>query len=264
MKRSNFLLIALLLTAVLFTQSCQKDTEEEPTAPQLPSEASFIMNFDDFQDADTTKAYNNWHHAAVNVVFWNAVIGLHGAVPLVAFAESFNHDPVYQGDNTWLWFYSYPINNVNYTANLYGKLTLTGVEWDMFISKEGGYTDFNWYSGVTSLDQTSADWVLYKSPLEPIEFVAIDYDKNEADGTAQIKYTNIIPGGPENGGYIAYGTQIDDLYDAFYDIYNKGLENHTFINWDRVSKAGRVQDQKKFGDLEWHCWGTDLRNMICP
>ncbi|MEK6617052.1 MAG: hypothetical protein AABZ32_13275, partial [Bacteroidota bacterium] len=90
----------------------------------------------------------------------------------------------------------------------------------------------------------------------------IDWTKN-ATGTCDIRYTNVIPGGAENGGYINYGIVSDPKYDAFYDIYNKGQNNLTNIKWNRSSKAGRVKDQKKFGDALWHCWNTSLVNDTC-
>jgi len=265
MKKSKLLLLMMLFMAAAFTfHSCQKETEEVPDAPKLPPEASFIMDFSDFESADTAKSFTYWHHAAVNAVFWNVVIFVNGVVPVTAFRESFNHAPVYQGDLTWMWAYSYPIGGKTYSAKLYGTLLTDVVNWEMYISEEGGYTDFKWYTGTTRTDETQADWVLYKSPLDPIQLVGIDYQKNEAEGTAKIQYTNIVPGGPENGGYIAYGTQVDDLYDTFYDIYNKGAENLTLIEWDKLTKAGRVQDEAKFGDAEWHCWDNNLLNTICP
>ena len=57
--------------------------------------------------------------------------------------------------------------------------------------------------------------------------IGIEWHRDTEAGTADIKYTNIVPGGPENGGYIHFGVTGGYPHDAFYDIYNKGKENHT-------------------------------------
>ena len=67
--------------------------------------------------------------------------------------------------------------------------------------------------------------------------------------TGDIKYTNIIPGGAENGGYIYYGTQTGDMT-RFYDIFNKGQDNLTEIEWNHTDYHGHVKDPNKFGDSD--------------
>ena len=106
---------------------------------------------------------------------------------------------------------------------------------------------------------------MQESPTNPTDLLRIDWTRNmPLDGTGTIKYTNIVPGGPENGGYIYTETNNETPYNAKWDIYNKGADNHTLIEWHRTTQVGRVQDFNRFADNEWHCWGTDHKNTECP
>ncbi|KPL16217.1 MAG: hypothetical protein AMJ92_13060, partial [candidate division Zixibacteria bacterium SM23_81] len=121
-----------------------------------------------------------------------------------------------------------------------------------------------WYYGDADLFLTEGTWILNKDPEEPEPFVGIEWHRKVQDTTADIKYTNIVPDGPENGGYIFYGITNDTPYDAFYDIYNKGYDNLTNIEWNRATKDGQVKDPHHFEDEEWHCWDGDLEDIECP
>ena len=134
--------------------------------------------------SNTNKSYSNWFHAVTNVFFWNTVITLHAVIPVTAFAESFNHEPEYQGNLTWLWSYSYPLDGEVYSAKLYG--TILGneeeVHWQMIICQEGGFQDVKWYEGTTRIDGTTANWILYKDAGNPTEYIGIAYEKNLVNG----------------------------------------------------------------------------------
>ena len=68
---------------------------------------------------------------------------------------------------------------------------------------------------------------------------------------------------PENGGYIFYGTTLNE-FDRFYDIYNKGQDNLTEIEWSSVNKNGHVRDPLHFGHENWNCWDVNLMDVVCP
>jgi hypothetical protein len=268
-----FFLTGLIIMPLLFS-GCKKD-DSEGDAPQLLPEESFIIDFSDFDDgsdtlksAKSTLACQNWGTAFLKVAGWNIVIAVSGAVPVTAFRESFNHQPVYEGKNTWAWSYNYTIGSATYSARLTGKILETEeVKWEMYITKSaaiGGYTNFKWYEGVARLDRTSGYWILYQSPDQNHELIQIDWNRNWDNNTGDIKYTNVVPGGAENGGYISYGVVDDPVFDAYYTIYNKGQDNLTGIQWNRTTKEGRIRDPRTFGDELWHCWDTLLADIVCP
>lgn len=254
---------------------CNKNTtESEGTPPEIPPASSFVMDFSDFSNADTNSAsiqfnkssltYQNWWWAAFNVGVWNAIIKVGLAVPVAAFLESFKHQPAQQPDGTWVWSYNFIVNNVEHHAELHGSLETNATTWKMYISKEGFYQDFLWYTGEADLSLSQGSWTLNNKPADPNPLLQIEWHRNATENTGDIKYMNIVPNGPENGGYIFYGIQTSTTFDAFYDIFNKGKDNHTNIEWDRTTKEGRVKDPAHFSDSDWHCWDDQLQNQVCP
>ncbi|MBN1424086.1 hypothetical protein JXA88_05970, partial [Candidatus Fermentibacteria bacterium] len=94
--------------------------------------------------------------------------------------------------------------------------------------------------------------------------IEITWHRDVQNGTSDIRYTNVEVGNPENGGYIFWGITTGEPYAAFYDVYNKGADNHTDAEWDPVNLDGRVRDPNHFGDNLWHCWDSDLNDIVCP
>jgi len=258
----------LLITAFLFTTGCKKDKEP---APDLPPQSSFIMDFSAFSNPSDTLAsrevttYHNWGYAYTNVVVWNALLTVGLAVPVASFVEAFNHEAIYHPDqNNWTWSYNVTVNFVVYEAQLTGYLETDSLVWEMRITKGNEYSSFLWYYGKSVLDPNSPGgyWILRENPLNPNDLLRIDWHKY-SDGTADIRYMNIRPGDTENGGYIFFGTTLE-YFDRIYDIFNKGQDNLTEIEWSSVNRDGHVKDAVHFGDDVWHCWDTNLLDVECP
>jgi len=260
MKKIKSLSLLLILLTVIVS-SCNKNK----VAPELPPQSAFTADFSDFNSSkavtDTTMV--NWTHAALNVGIWNAIITVGLAVPVASYAEAVkNHEAEYLGDNTWLWTYSFNVGVNTFTAELYGVLKSETVEWEMYITKSGEYTHFLWYDGVSNLDLKHGAWTLYNKPSDPTELLGIEWNRT-TDSTGNIKYTNIVPGGTENGGYIFYGNDANSDLNAYYNIYNKGQDNLTQIEWSQANQNGRVKDMNKFGDDAWHCWDETHHDIDC-
>jgi hypothetical protein len=266
------------------------------TPPEIPPVSSFFMDFRDFLQKDSTSLYpdtltpqfqqmsyvstgsdhlltsgandigkrKNWGFAAFNVGFWSALVVVGLAVPVASFLESFKHTPVQETDYRWIWSYEVTVRDSTYNAELHGKYIEQGVRWDMYISKQNEYDGFHWYRGESNLPATEGFWILKNKPSEPTDLLRIDWQRDLAEGTGDIRYINIVPDGPENGGYIHHGTTSKEPYNLFYDIYNKGKDNHTYIQWNKETTAGRVKDSNHFDDNDWHCWDSDHLDVECP
>lgn len=263
-------------------------SQQNSNPPQIPPRSTFIIDFSDFNQAKTSfnpdrtpevllAALNpiampassglnalgdrsNWGFAALNVGFWNlaGTIGL--AVPVAAFVESLKQTPVKQPDNSWIWTYSITVQGITYTAKLQGTYIDSGVRWDMYITKQNEFSDFLWYYGESNSGTTQGYWVLKNKPSKPDDLLRIDWHRNPADETGDIKYTNIVPNGPDNGGYISFTATKEQPYDRSYVIYNKSKNETTDIQWSSSSKTGRVKDSVHFGDDNWHYWDSNLNN----
>lgn len=281
-KALRFVTSCILLVGTLpWVPGCGTNVQATPDGdepPEIPPASTFVMDFGDFtggggaakvsSDGSDPTAMQaipgaNWSRAALNVGVWSVIITVGLAVPVAAFLESFNHTPERQEDGTWVWSYEVNVAGVMHTAELHALAVGGDIEWNMFISKEGFYADLNWFSGVSNLVGTEGTWTLNKDPDDPAPFVGIEWTRNSEEETGDIRYTNIVPDGPENGGYIFHGLTTD-AFDAFFEIYNKGQDSVKHIEWNRTTKDGRIEDGAHFGDEDWHCWDTDLQNTDCP
>lgn len=284
------LIVSLLL---LFTAGCagNKDTDTDKPdttqAPAIPPQSTFVMDFSDFtenstggstsmlavsasdEDGPASPTANSlgdrsyWNYAYGNVAFWNVVATIGLAIPVDAFVKSLTQNPVRQPDNSWVWTYSVTVQLVTYTAELHGKYIDDGVRWDMYISQQNGFTDYPWYYGESDFANTEGFWVLKAEPAKNTDLLRIDWHRDPAKGTGDITYTNIVPNGPENGGYISFAVTDDEPYDRSYTIFNKGKNQTTYIEWVNATLVGRVKDSAHFGDSTWHCWDATLTNTAC-
>ena len=261
-------LLLVLVITVLTVAGCS-DVSGAPTIPPIET---FAIPFEDFANNGTsgfvslaeTGNQSNWNYAAFTVGIWSAIIRGGLAVPVAAFRASFQNIPLQQPDGSWIWSYSVNIGGSVYTAKLHGQFISEGVRWEMKISKEGEYQDFLWYYGENNLPATEGFWILKQSPAVPNDLLRIDWSRNISTGTHAVRYTNIVPDGPKNGGYIDVQYTKDIPYDHIWDMYNKGEDNHTYIEWSSTTREGRVKDFKHFGDDNWHCWDSDRMNVACP
>lgn len=277
----NLRIIFILLISLSLFQSCTKEDIAEDTqrvAPELPAPESFIMSFEGYEQADTSNlpqtntggnlnpTYRNWFYSATNVVVWNVVLTVNLVVPVASFHEAFKHQAVFQGDGVWLWSYNFTDDfGQTFRARLFGEIVSNdAIQWDMYISKVGGFTDVHWYSGLTSENGNKANWTLNHQPNNPETFLQIDYEKNST-GLEVIRYTNIIPNNVNNGDFIEHrkGIGAAENFDRAYDIFKMEKDNLLEINWDATNKNGRVKDAMKFGDEEWHCWNQFLQDTDC-
>lgn len=275
-KISLFFVLALSL---MLAQSCQKDSIDntvvdpyaDQPAPDLPSEEMFFMPFAGFEDEDpeaSPKRFSHWGHAVANVVVWNTVLTVNLAIPTLSFYAAFGEEPEYQGQGVWLWSYEFvdDEDGAAYRAELYGELLVNDeVKWDMYIEQVNGWGRIHWYAGVTANDDSYARWMLKYEPENPTTFLQIDFQRDLATGYESIRYTNVIPDDADNGSYIEYreGAGAAEGFDRAYDVYRADIDNMLEINWDEANKNGRVKDPEKFGDAEWRCWGSDLRDEAC-
>ncbi len=251
------------------------DMVSDDTPPEIPPITTFFIDFSEFtQDNDNELAQSDddsptpplpgpyWTRAALNVGIWNTILTVVMAVPVGSFVESFNHDPTRRDDGSWQWSYSVTIDGVVHTAKLNGSTTASGIDWSMLISKEGEFTDFEWFNGSNNLIGTEGVWTVFASPTDPTPFLRIDWTRSIDGSTRDIRFTNIVPDGPENGGFIYHAITTDPL-DAVYDIFNKGENNLTAIKWNRQSREGRIMDDDAYGDENYRCWDDDLQDVDC-
>lgn len=267
----NLKLFSALVILLLFVfSSCRKDKD----APEIPPKETFIMDFSNFNNAQdtTTKStkateadtikYRNWGSSFLTVAVWNTIIAVTAAVPIASFREAFNHTPEYK-KKEWIWTYSVQLPSGVYTCKLHGKNKDTQVEWNMYISKKDGFSDFLWYSGLSQKDGMGGTWTLYESPNKPNPFIDIVWSKNANNEVGSIKYTNATSTDAK-GSYIAFSISAGAAYNAQYVLFGAKENKTTIIEWNRTYKNGRIQSPVFYNDDSWHCWNEKLQDITCP
>lgn len=257
------ILLATVIAVSVLNTSCKKDPEDAPT---IPPQDTFEMDFSDFNSSgkstvDTTK-YDHWGRAAIQVGVWNVILTVNLAIPVMAYAESFNHVPSYVSKKEgWLWQYTVSNWTGSYTCKLYGLEDGTTVKWKMLISKSGSYTDVEWYTGVSQKDGSGGTWSLNKDPFNVTPYLGIDWSK--AGATKNITYTNIEAGDAGNGSYISYTVDTTQALDANYIIYGKKDDYKVDIKWNRTTKEGNAIELGYYGDSNPRCWDSNVKNIVC-
>jgi hypothetical protein len=260
---------ALILAAmmVITLNSCKEDDKDE--IPALPPLETLLMDFSLFDDGipqekKAVLSYQNFGYAVMNVATWNAAATLAVVLPVAAYAEAFNHDPVYLGDNSWQWSYSVTVNQATYTARLTSqRISNEEFTLKMVVSKSGtgGFQDFTWFEGTVRYDHTSATWNLYESPSVTYPVLNVLWTKDFETDLYTIKYTCTRPESDLFGGYIEHGITDDADFDAYYTITFPAATIN--IEWNKTTHEGRIKAPGYFQDENWHCWDANLADVAC-
>ena len=260
----SVLLVALIL---ITSNSCKKDDKDE--LPVLPPVDALLMDFSFFEDSihqnkSAVLSYENFAYAVFNVAVWNAAALLTVALPVAAYAEAFNHEAVYLGDNSWQWLYSVTVNQATYSVKLVSdRISNEEFTLKMIVSKSGigGFENFTWFEGTIRYDRTSAIWNLYQSPDIAYPVLNVSWTMDWEQEIYTIKYLCTNPAVDLHGGYIEHGVTKDTDFDAYYTISFPA--NTINIEWNRTTKAGNVKSMEHFGDANWHCWDENLLDVNC-
>jgi len=261
------ILFVLIVALVLVTSNSCKKEDEQP--PELPPADALLMDFSYFDDGvpqgkKSVSTYNNFGYSVITIGVWNLSATVNIIIPVAAYAEAFNHEAVYLGDNSWQWLYSVTISQATYTVKLISdRISNEEFTLKMLVDRSGeqGFENFTWLEGTVRYDRTSANWTLYESPSVTWPVVNIEWTKDWEKETYIIKYTCMKPDSDLHGGIIEHGVTEGTVLDAYYNII---LPSNTVnIEWNRTTKAGRVQSSSYFGNTDWHCWDENLLDVNC-
>ena len=265
--RKAFLPKALMVGAMLtfMVTSCKNgETEAEPSVP--PSE-TFEMDYESFPSAEGGRAGREeteiaFGISAIAVGVWQTLVGLTMTIPVAAFKASVSQDPVYiEEEGRWHWNFTIGSSNTAiHSCNLYAQVDGQVVNWEMYLTREGDFSDFLWYTGTSRFDQTSGSWTVYRDPLgNSRAFLEIDWTRDTDAGTGTIRYTNIDAQDNNNGAYIESGrVESTSEFDTYYEI--TGADGATtLIEWHSSTHVGRLTNAQG----ATFCWDTNLQDVDC-
>ena len=254
--------IFFILSISLFLQFCDNP---ERTAPEIPDESNFIIEFPDF--ILETKDSSNFKFASEKLMLWESIISDSLLIAKKSYTEAVkNAESVYLKENTWLRTFYFNENSADFTAKLYCKTENDSLDLKMYITRAGEYENFFWFKGFCDINMTSGTWTFIDKPsvneYKPKELLLIEWNIT-GESNYLIKYTNIEQGSSQNGNYIAYNMSLDENCTDVYNIYNKGQDSFIKIELNRSTKKGRIKSITHYSDEEWHCWNEEFEDVEC-
>jgi len=276
MKRVKIYSVVCLIAICLIAINGCKKTAEESSAPAVPNANTLSMDFTSLPTktksaaADITADSSNWKIASFTVGFWAIAAGGYTIIPAAAFkAVIDNGKPVYDDVNkVWEWKVSFTFALGTHEADLTAKLSEDSVHWTMkittWVNTAQQSTD-KWFEGTAAYSRTGGWWILYYKPVGSAEWkscLKLDW-KRENDNVGSLKYTNIIQGDTNNGGFIEFGSVATGNFDKYFKA--KGKSDNVDINnklctieWNSSTKVGHIIYNG------YICgWDANLVNVAC-
>ena len=261
-------LLSFVLILVLLSVGCKKEKGDPPVLPPAESMSIDFSNFN-YQGKSATlpaaKGAENssWEFAALAAGTWNLILGTTLFVPVMTFHLATDQAPSFVSENLWQWSYSSTIANVVYNARLTGEIKGSSVEWKMYVTKEGSFTDFLWFQGTSQADGSSGYWILNESNTSPTQLLRIDWEKSGAT-VGKIKYT-FVKNTEFKDSFIEYGLTTAAL-NAFYKIHYYDFIQEKFIDvdveWSTSGHNGKIRSSGYLDGI-WHCWDSNKVNTEC-
>ena len=273
-KSSIKIILALTLSLFIFLH-CEDSNDPIPDAPVMPPQSAVSLDLSSLTNSGTPKISlakvsdnsstmvgTNWVYAAGTVGFWTSVTSISLSIPAAAFAGTINQEPEYLGDLRWKWTKTFQILLAQYTAELYGEINGSKVDWEMYISQTGGYSDYLWFTGESNLDGSGGTWTFNKSAAEPVEYLQIEWNLH-SDEIDDLRYEVIQTGAENEGSYIFYAFDNDEVYNSACTLFNSVDTILVNVEWHRINRNGRVKSPAYFEDNLWHCWDENRDNLEC-
>lgn len=251
--KTNYKYILFFLN--LFFYAC---IPNEKVAPILPKIESSIFNFSYFEK--DAKEDTHFSFVSEKVLKWKALLedslNIHHAILNNAAQNEFD----FQKDNTWLNNFSFNIEDKGvYKAHFFCITEVDTVLYKSFISYDY-FSDIIFLDGKTYNDAQTGEWEFLKVQridTTKIKFLTANWDFYKKN---KIKFIN-NQAGENNLNYIMQMDSVEDKFNKYIDIYNKGAENHSLIQWNSLTKVGRVKDKLRFSNDDWHYWDSNLEDI---
>jgi hypothetical protein len=251
---TRFYNLLLLFTILIIFGSCKK---EEIIVPATPPLASLYFDFNNF-DLFNSQKVDNLAYAGELISGWKDVVEDSIYSIISSFEEVLKAEPQYQAAQTWLWQNSSDSN----TYKLFEISDVDSSYWKLYFTKTGELNNFLILDGKFNSDLTSGDWILKrKSSLNISEkFYGIFWEKDSLQ-KSQIRYTNLVPGSSDNGKFISIADSVENDYDTYIVVYDKAKDSYSYIQFSKITKAGRIKSFEHFGNEDWQYWNEDGTDM---
>jgi hypothetical protein len=267
-KVLQFSLVIIITTSILI--SCKKDKGNPPVLPPFETMYIDFSNFTSLKKSGQAEPQakgtesSAWQFAATVSGVWNSLISSNIAIPLAAYDSAAKYNAVYVSQNNWQWSYEFTFDGVVYKSVLDGETSTNSIIWKMYLTRNspGGYSDFLWMEGTSQADASHGQWIFYQSPLSPVKLFQTDWTKS-GDQVTSVKYTYVIDDANKDS-FIDFKITTNSSLDASYNIhFTDGTYSDSDIEWNTVTRNGRLKCLDYLQDENWYCWDNNKINMIC-
>lgn len=271
MKRTGAIFLGAIIALAAILSSCNNDSEDHGTPPELPPSASLSANLGNFPQngggrVDAADGSGHYVFAALNVGIWQTIVGAAIVIPAAAFQEAFDHSFQFsEAEGKWVSEYSVGAGGQVINAELYAEVTGETVIWEMYLSQEDQFDRFLWFSGESRVDNSGGEWTLYASPQRPVEVLTIDWDRVEGEAINSL-FTLVDAENSKTSSYIEYGLTAETGFTHYYDVSitdTEGDDYDLYIYFNEETKVGKVKSNAYFGDDAWRCWDDAFEDTEC-
>ena len=263
--------------------SCGKKDSAEPapvpttsaSAPTVPNQLTLEISTDTLgtsQGLSDPGFVGLYHTLAITVIkLTNLAMAVQLAVPVAAVAKALTTTPTYQGDDTWLWSYTFNQSGTTtptYTAELTGKQSGANATWSFAVTKEpldsaNCCTKFVWLTG-TSTGSTAGTWTIndHTTPTTVTKNRTLAWTFTSATDRTLKLTADKVDATATNAGWVAGGfVNYVSTAAAITMTVDKDPSNaaKTEVIWNPSTKEGSLLNEE--GTKV--CWDTALVNTTC-
>ena len=262
--------VRLTVFLVVFVgTACKEVTVPIGTPPIFPGANTHFVDFGLFNDTlpdlipSAPASDTAWRKAAELVEFWNPAITQTIAVPIAALSEATKHTAVYV-DSLWQINFEFSVDGRSHSARIDAWIDPYGISWEVFLSKVNEYDQFHWVSGHSSFDGLNGRWSFFKDPPLYVRFLDMTWSADSTGNVTWIRTVHLEPGAESYGNMLDYGPSESSSYDFYLYIVWEDYDPVTHIEWDSLTRAGRVKHGSSFDTDGWMCWDSNREDVDCP
>jgi hypothetical protein len=261
-----YILFSVLLVSIFF---CKK---ELPKAPHLPAVDPFMLNLTSFEQASNfplfdsiilnDSVYYNFRKAILSTYYWDSVYVKCLFAPFAVIPLAYYHEPVSLSGNSWEWTITFTdtINTGNYKASLISVMLQNNqVQWSLYLSETGVFTNFLWGVGISDVNGYSGTWTFKESPDSADNLLLIEWKQNSFS-----KCFNIKKGDSYYNSSISYQISPVAANDSLTLNSVLILSGNSTLEWNTNTYWGHIKNSLLFtvNSNNWHCWKSNYQNKL--
>ncbi len=258
------------MALVVLMVSCKDDDGVEPGAtPALPPSSSMSPDFDGLGEDDSSEGgrvhlVRNWIYAATSVNVYSGILSGALAVPVTAFKLAIDQEATFDTENRlWVWEYEISVTGEGaYSIKLTADVDGSNVTWTGYVSKNGGFSNFVWFTGESDTEANEGSWTLYESPENPEAWLSSEWSKSEVEGIADVVFT-VEKEGDGFGSTISYTASTDAELNRSVLIVDTNASNTIDVQWNKEEGFGKIKSEVFFEDSVYHCWDETRNDTDC-